>query len=64
MSQRSQVSRMALLGCSLNGIVIFIVIAIVIFMVIVIVNFNFGQVMSPHPSDQISQRSQVSRIAL
>ena len=37
----SQVSRMALLGCSLNGIVIFIVIAIVIviFMVIVIVNF-------------------------
>ena len=52
MSQRSQVSRIALWRCSQNVFVF----------VFVFVNF-FGHVMSSHHSDQMSQRSQVSRIA-
>ena len=43
------------------GIVFVIVFLIVIVIVFVIV-FFVGQVMSPHHSDQMSQRSQVSRI--
>ena len=50
--------------CSLNVIVIFIVIVIVIVIVIITVNVYFGQVMSPHHSDQMSQRSDDSRVAL
>ena len=38
------------LGCSQTGMVI--------------VNVYFGQITSPHHSDQMSQRSKVSRIAL
>ena len=45
-SLRSQVSRIAHWGCSLNGMAIVIV--------------YFGQVMSPHHSDQMSHRSQKS----
>ena len=44
----SQVSRIALWGCSLNVIVI----------------VHFGQVMSPHHPDQMWHRSQVSRVNL
>ena len=47
-SQRSQGSKIALRGCSS----------------MVIVNVYFGHVMSPHPSDKMSQRSEVSRGAL
>ena len=54
----SNVSRIALLGCSLNVIVIVIVI------VTVIVKVYFGQVMSPHHCDHMSKGSQVSQIAL
>ena len=57
MSQRSQVSRIALWWSSLN------VFVFVIVFVFVFVSF-FGQVMSPHYSDQMSQRSQVSQIPL
>ena len=70
MSQRSQVSRIGLWGCSLNVIVIFIVIVIVILIlililiVIIIADVYFGQVMSPHHCDQMSQRSKVSGVAL
>ena len=49
MSQRSQVSKNALLRCSLNVFVIVIV---------------FLLVMSPRHSDQMSQESKVSQIAL
>ena len=53
MSQRSQVSRIALRRGFQNVFVF----------VLVFVNF-FGHVMSSHHSDQMSQRSQVSRVAL
>ena len=55
MSQRSQVSRIALRRCSQNVFVFVFVFVFVIF---------FGQVMSPHHTDQMSQWSQVSGIAL
>ena len=54
MSQRSQVSRMALWRCSQNVFAFVLVIVFVIF---------FGDVMSSHHSDQMCQRSQVSRMA-
>ena len=57
----SQFSRIALRRCSQNVFVIVIVIVFVF--VFVFVNF-FGHVMSSHHSEQMSQRSQVSRIAL
>ena len=53
----SQVSRIALRRCSQN------VFVFVIVFVFVFVNF-FGHVMSSHHSEQMSQRSQVSRMAL
>ena len=56
MSQKSQVSRIALWWSSLN-VFVFVIGAVFIFVF-------FGQVMSPHYSDQMSQRSQVSRISL
>merc|ERR1719239_933826 len=55
MSQRSQVSRIALWWSSLN---------VVVFVFVFVIVFFSRQVMSPHHSDQMSQRSQVSRIAL
>ena len=51
MSQLSQVFRIAPLGCFLRLVGRW-------------VGRFFGQVMSPHHSDQMSQRLQVSRIAL
>ena len=60
MSQRSQVSRVALWRCSLNVSVFVFVIVIVIVFVLVIF---FGQVKSPDHSDQMCQRTQVSIIA-
>ena len=57
----SQVSRIALRRCSQNVFVIVIVIVFVF--VFVFVNF-FGHVMSSHHSEQMSQRSQVSRVTL
>ena len=57
MSQRSQVSRIALRRCSQN------VFVFVIVFVFVVVNF-FGHVMSSHHPEQMSQRSQVSRATL
>ena len=56
MSQRSQVSGVALWGCFLNVLVIVFVFVFVIGFVFVIACF-VGQVMSPHLSDQMSQRS-------
>ena len=53
-----QVSGIALRRCSQNVIVI----VIVFVFAFVFVNF-FGHVMSSHHSDQMSQRSQVPRIA-
>merc|ERR1719238_2174942 len=57
MSQRSQVSSMALRRGSQN---VFVFVIVIVF---VFVNF-FGHVMSSHHSEQMSQRSQVSRMAL
>ena len=62
MSQRSQVSRIALRRCFKNVFVFVIVIVIVFVFVFVFVNF-FGHVMSSHHSEQMSQKSHVSRIA-
>ena len=78
MSQRSYVSRISLLWSSLNVFVFFIVFVFVYVFVFVIVfvfvfvfvcvffyvNVFFGQVMSSHHSDEMSQRSQVSRVTL
>ena len=61
MSQRSQVSRIALMGCFQN-VFVFVIVFVFVF-VFVFVNF-FGHVMSSHQSEQMSQRSQVFRIAL
>ena len=44
--------------CSLN-VFVFVIVLVFVFVIVF-----FGQVMSPHPSDQMSQRSQVSGIAL
>ena len=63
MSQRSQVSRIALRRCSQNVFVFVFAIVFVFVFVFVFVNF-FGHVMSSHHSGQMSQRSKVSRIAL
>ena len=65
MFQRSQVSRIALRRCSQN-VFVFVIVFVFVFVfvfVIVFVNF-FGHVMSSHHSEQMSQRSQVSGIAL
>ena len=59
----SQVSRIALRRCSQNVLVFVFVFVIVFVFVFVFVNF-FGHVMFSHHSEQMSQRSQVSRIAL
>ena len=59
MSQRSQVSRIALRRCSQN-VFVFVIVFVFVF---VFVNF-FGHVMSSHHSVQMSHRSQVPRIAL
>ena len=61
MSQRSQVSRMALRRGSQN-VFVFVIVFVFVF-VFVFVNF-FGHVMFSHHSEQMSQRSQVSRMAL
>ena len=60
MSQRSQVSRIALWWSSLNvfvSVIVFVfVIVFVIVFVFVFVIVLFCPVMSPHHSDQMSQR--------
>merc|ERR1712158_316526 len=61
MSERSQVSGIAHRRCSQN-VFAFVIVFVFVF-VFVFVNF-FGHVMSSHHSEQMSQRSQVSRIAL
>ena len=63
MSQRSQVSRIALWRCSQNVFVFVFVFVIVFVFVFVFLNF-FGQFMSSHHCEQMYQRSQVTRIAL
>ena len=57
MSQRSQVSRIALRRCSQN-VFVFVIVFVFVFVIVF-----FGQVKSPHHSDQMSQRSQVFWIA-
>ena len=58
----SQVSRIALRRSSQNVFVFVFVFVIVFVFIYVFVNF-FGHVMSSYHSEQMSQRSQVSRIA-
>ena len=62
MSQRSQVSKNRAIGRSLNVFVIVFVFVLILLSLSLSLPF-FGRVMSPHHSDQMSQRSQVSRIA-
>ena len=59
MSQRSQVSRIALRMCSQN-VFVFVIVFVFVFVFVIF----FGHVMSPHHSEQMSQRSQVSRVTL
>ena len=58
MSQRTQVSRIALWRCSLN---VFVIVFVFVFFIVIVC---FGQVMCPHHPDQMSQGSQVSEVTL
>ena len=59
----SQVTRIALWSYSLD-VFVFVIVIVFVFVIVFVIVFFRGQVMSPHRSDQMSQRSQVSRIAL
>ena len=63
MSHRSQFSWMALWRCSLSVFAFVIIFVFVFVFVNAFVIVFFGQVMSPHHSDQMIQMSQVSSIA-
>ena len=63
MSQRSQVSRIALGRCSLN-VFVFVIVFVFVFVFVFVIVYFFDLVKSPHHSGQMSQRSQVSRIAI
>ena len=63
MYQRSQVSGIALWRCSVN-VFVFVIVFVLVFVFVFVIVFLVGLVMSPHHSDQMSQRSQVSGAAL
>ena len=43
-------------------VIVFVIVSVIVFVIVFVI--FFGQGMSPHHIDQMSQRSQVSRIAL
>ena len=44
--------------------IVYVFVFVIAFVFVLVIVFVVGQVISPHHSDQMSQRSQISRIAL